>query len=81
MQSPILSRLLLAGSALPMLALAVAAAPAAAQTAAAEENAGEEKVIVVVGTRRTDRSILDTASPVDVVGAAELATQLLHQRL
>lgn len=75
MQSPILSRLLLAGSALPMLALAVAAAPAAAQTAAAEENAGEEKVIVVVGTRRTDRSILDTASPVDVVGAAELATQ------
>ena len=78
MQSPTLSRmsrLLLAGSALPMLVLAVAAAPAAAQTAAAEENAGEEKVIVVVGTRRTDRSILDTASPVDVVGAAELATQ------
>lgn len=77
MQSPTLSRisrLLLAGSALPMLVLAVAAAPAAAQTAAAEE-AGDEKVIVVVGTRRTDRSILDTASPVDVVGAAELATQ------
>ncbi|WP_051033450.1 TonB-dependent receptor [Sandarakinorhabdus sp. AAP62] len=75
MQSPTLTRLLLAGSALPMLALALAAAPAAAQTAAAEETAGEEKVIVVVGTRRTDRSILDTASPVDVVGAAELATQ------
>ena len=69
------SRLLLAGSALPMLALAlVAAAPAAAQTAAAND-AGDEKVIVVVGTRRTDRSILDSASPVDVVGAAELATQ------
>jgi iron complex outermembrane recepter protein len=75
MQSPILSRLLLAGTALPMLALALAAAPAAAQTAAVEEKAGDEKVIVVVGTRRTDRSILDTASPVDVVGAAELATQ------
>ena len=72
MQSETLSRLLLAGSVLPMLALAM---PAAAQTAAAEENAGEEKVIVVVGTRRTDRSILDAASPVDVIGAAELATQ------
>lgn len=71
-----ISRLLLAGSALPMLALAVtAAAPAAAQTAAADEKAGDEKVIVVVGTRRTDRSILDTASPVDVVGATEIATQ------
>ncbi|WP_235902878.1 TonB-dependent receptor plug domain-containing protein [Sandarakinorhabdus oryzae] len=78
MKSPMgttISRLLLAGSALPMLALAVTAAPAAAQTAAADEKAGDEKVIVVVGTRRTDRSILDTASPVDVVGAAELATQ------
>lgn len=76
MHSPTISRvtrLLLAASALPVLALA--ATPAAAQTAAAEEQAGEEKVIVVVGTRRTDRSILDTASPVDVVGAAELATQ------
>ena len=71
------SRLMLAGSALPMLALALSAAtPAAAQqTAAADEKAGDDKVIVVVGTRRTDRSILDTASPVDVVGAAELATQ------
>ncbi|WP_310476227.1 TonB-dependent receptor domain-containing protein, partial [Sandarakinorhabdus sp.] len=77
MQSPTISRmtrLLLAGSALPMLALAM---PAAAQTAqaAAEEKTGDEKVIVVVGTRRTDRSILDAASPVDVIGAAELATQ------
>ena len=72
------TRLMFAGSALPILALALAAAvPAAAQTAqaSADETKGDEKVIIVVGTRRTDRSILDSASPVDVVGAAELATQ------
>lgn len=72
------TRFMIAGSALPMLALALAAAvPAAAQTAqaSADETKGDEKVIIVVGTRRTDRSILDSASPVDVVGAAELATQ------
>jgi iron complex outermembrane recepter protein len=76
MQSQILSRLLLAGSALPLLAVAMPAAAQTAQTAAAaDEKSGDEKVIVVVGTRRTDRSILDAASPVDVIGAAELATQ------
>jgi iron complex outermembrane recepter protein len=31
--------------------------------------------IVVVGTRRTDRSVSDTASPVDVIGGQELASQ------
>ncbi|WP_235927727.1 TonB-dependent receptor plug domain-containing protein [Sandarakinorhabdus rubra] len=74
MQNPMMSRvarLLLAGSALPMLA----AMPAAAQNTQAAAEDGNEQVIVVVGTRRTDRSILDTASPVDVVGAAEIATQ------
>ncbi|MEI6484712.1 MAG: TonB-dependent receptor [Sphingomonadales bacterium] len=74
---PAFARVMLAGSSLPMLALALTmAAPAAAQTAtAAADKAGDEQTIVVVGTRRTDRSILDSASPVDVVGAAELATQ------
>ncbi|HEY5809712.1 MAG TPA: TonB-dependent receptor plug domain-containing protein, partial [Povalibacter sp.] len=33
------------------------------------------ETIVVLGTRRTDRSITDSASPVDVIGATELATQ------
>ncbi|WP_353216625.1 TonB-dependent receptor [Sandarakinorhabdus sp.] len=67
---------MLATSALAALVLG-AAAPAAAQTAqaGADEAAGDEKVIVVTGTRRTDRSILDSASPIDVVGAAEIATQ------
>ncbi len=31
--------------------------------------------IVVIGTRRTDRSVANSASPVDVIGAAELTTQ------
>ena len=72
------SRFMLAGSALPMLALALAAAaPAAAQTAqaSADEKAGDDKIVIVTGTRRTDRSILDSASPIDVVGAAEIASQ------
>src|SRR6476646_5833753 len=55
------------------------AAPAGAQTStaspavpAAENN---ENTIVVTGTRRTDRSVTDSASPVDVIGGAELAAQ------
>jgi len=31
--------------------------------------------IVVLGTRRTDRTVTDSASPVDVIGAAELQSQ------
>jgi iron complex outermembrane receptor protein len=64
-----------------VLALGVAniallsASPALAQDqslAAADEPAGE---LVVIGTRRTDRTVTDSASPVDVIGAAELRTQ------
>lgn len=67
------SGLLLASSA---LAAMLTAAPAAAQkTADADKAAADEQTIVVIGTRRTDRSLLDSASPVDVVGAAELQTQ------
>ena len=32
-------------------------------------------LLVVLGTRRTDRSATDSASPVDIVGSAELAIQ------
>lgn len=42
-----------------------------ATTAATEE----EKSIVVIGSRRTDRSATDSASPVDVIGAEELSGQ------
>jgi iron complex outermembrane recepter protein len=40
------------------------------QTAQATDDAGRE--IVVTGTRRLDRSVTDSASPVDVVSSAEL---------
>jgi iron complex outermembrane receptor protein len=56
----------------------ISAQPAFAQdseavtTAASEE--GEDS-IVVLGTRRTDRSAVDTASPVDVISADELGAQ------
>jgi iron complex outermembrane receptor protein len=49
------------------------AAHAQDTTAAAEAKTDEE--IVVIGTRRTDRSAADTASPVDVISATELASQ------
>jgi iron complex outermembrane receptor protein len=39
----------------------------------ASESVQEE--IFVLGTRRTDRSVTDSASPVDIIGADELATQ------
>lgn len=44
------------------------AAPAANQP-------DEERVIVVTGTRRTDRSVTDSASPIDVISAADLQQQ------
>lgn len=47
--------------------------PTAPVTAAVAEAPGEE--IIVLGTRRTDRSVLDSASPIDVIGGAELAAQ------
>jgi len=50
--------------------------PALAQETGA--NAGDEeggKEIVVIGTRRTDRSSTNSASPVDVIGTQELSTQ------
>ncbi len=47
---------------------------APAQTAAATDEAkGEE--IVVIGTRRTDRTVTDSASPVDVISSAEISAQ------
>ena len=52
-------------------ALAQTAVPA---TLPAADDAGE-KDIVVIGTRRTDRSAGDTPSPVDVISAAELSAQ------
>ncbi|WP_341714000.1 TonB-dependent receptor plug domain-containing protein, partial [Erythrobacter sp.] len=54
--------------------------PALAQPMETDETAAAAEPdpsgdIVVLGTRRTDRSVTDSASPVDVIGAEELATQ------
>jgi len=70
------SRLLAGGS---LLVAGMVAVPAAAQTATAPATAqagqDDSATIIVTGTRRTDRSITDSASPVDVVSAADLRTQ------
>lgn len=55
----------------------VAAQPAMAQDSedATTAATGEEKSIVVIGSRRTDRSDTDSSSPVDVIGSDELQGQ------
>ncbi len=65
---------LLASVAILSTPLAFSAAYAQTAAPAAEEDDSKEQ-IVVVGTRRTDRSASDTASPVDVIGGQELASQ------
>ncbi len=47
----------------------------AQQTTAAADSAADAKEIIVIGTRRTDRSVTDSASPIDVIGATELNAQ------
>ena len=39
------------------------------------EASNPEDTLVVIGTRRTDRTITDSASPIDVISAAELQNQ------
>lgn len=46
----------------------------APQAATEEADADAGKDIVVLGSRRTDRSSADSASPIDVISATELAT-------
>ena len=65
------SGVLLALSCAPPLLAQEADADAASPDAS--ESVQEE--VVVLGTRRTDRSVTDSASPVDIIGADELATQ------
>ncbi len=48
------------------------AADAATKVAAADADKGD---IVIIGTRRLDRSVADSASPVDIISAEELASQ------
>ncbi len=48
---------------------------ASADAGAAAEAAPAADAIVVIGTRRTDRTVTSSASPIDVIGSKELATQ------
>jgi len=57
-------------AAIALLTVQPAFAQAADAPAAEEATASD---IIVLGTRRTDRSVTDSASPIDVIGAAELA--------
>ncbi|TNE34388.1 MAG: TonB-dependent receptor, partial [Alphaproteobacteria bacterium] len=59
-----------------MIAIA-SADPALAQASGADtaDNGDDDSPIVVLGTRRTDRSATNSASPVDVIGAVELQQQ------
>ncbi len=47
----------------------------AQETATAADDAAAAESIVVIGTRRTDRTVTDSASPIDVISAADLRTQ------
>ncbi len=60
-----------------LASVALVSVPLAPSIAHAQtvEAADEAKEIVVIGTRRTDRSVTDSASPVDVISAVELGSQ------
>lgn len=64
---------LLAGTAATLVA--AFAQPAFAQSTTTTASSEEVDSIVVIGTRRTDRSITDSPSPIDVIGATELGQQ------
>jgi len=51
--------------------------PTFAQAVSSDPDADESQVedVVVIGTRRTDRSVTDSASPIDVFGGEELSNQ------
>ncbi|ANY19270.1 Colicin I receptor precursor [Tsuneonella dongtanensis] len=64
---------LLAGTA--AIFAAAASQPVFAQDSGSTPEADEGTSIVVIGTRRTDRSVTDSPSPIDVIGATELGQQ------
>jgi iron complex outermembrane recepter protein len=51
------------------------ASAAGLQAQAADASATELDSVIVLGTRRTDRSVVDSPSPIDVFGGEELARQ------
>ena len=74
--SPALVRAILSTTALTALLPAIAAAQDTSPPAKAGiATAATEAEIVVLGTRRTDRTLTNSASPVDVISAAEIQAQ------
>uniref|UniRef100_A0A6J5ZYP9 Unannotated protein n=1 Tax=freshwater metagenome TaxID=449393 RepID=A0A6J5ZYP9_9ZZZZ len=61
---------LLAGTVLMGIALVGAAPSAVAQQGSQPAASEANDVVVVTGTRRTDRSVTDSASPIDVIGGS-----------
>ncbi|MBC2667542.1 TonB-dependent receptor [Novosphingobium piscinae] len=57
---------------LASISLGAFGTPALAQAPQAAAAKEDDKEIVIIGTRRTDRSVTDSASPIDVIGATEL---------
>ena len=72
---PSVTRTLLSAGTAAIALMAAQPAFAQATDVAATAEEGEGEAIVVIGTRRTDRSAADSASPVDIIGGAELAQQ------
>lgn len=67
-----------AGSALVALAFACASQTAFAQDnaeAGASEGTAPDDIIIVTGTRRTDRTVSESAVPIDVIGSEALLNQ------
>ena len=69
----VLQSVLLTSSAI-VSTMAIPGVALAQDTAASDDQEAAESIIVL-GTRRTDRTATDTASPVDVISAAELSAQ------
>jgi len=67
--------ILATATALLALASADVAMAQAAEAADGATAGDEDPTIVVIGTRRTDRSVTNSASPVDVISAQELSSQ------
>ncbi|MFO1254912.1 MAG: TonB-dependent receptor [Sphingomonadaceae bacterium] len=70
-----MKKLALAASVASMAILLADPAMAQAAQGSGDEASAPSEGIVVIGTRRADRTVTDSASPVDVIGTEDLATQ------
>lgn len=65
----------LLGSGLAALALATVPATVSAQEQEAADSGSSGDIIIVTGTRRTDRTVADSTVPIDVISAEALVNQ------